>query len=151
MTSNRPTPDGVVLGVIPGSSRTRRTRVAHSPLGFIGRANEVRHADALPINDTASTACHSQKSATSVAIGPTHHSVTANNRGIGPPRARLNRTTTAVVSLVAATVTSAGGLALVALAALVSAGTGPVATASLVAAALCGLVLIVAALIGGRP
>ena len=58
--------------------------VAHPRLGFIGTANEVRHADAVPIHDTPPTASPDRKCATGTLRQPGPRSVSANNRAAIP-------------------------------------------------------------------
>ena len=152
------TPDveTVILGVLP---HTHGAVVAHPRPGFIGRANEVRHADALPIHDTNLNAEPGQMSALSGPAG-SHASFTANrlsNRRakVIATRSRADLETwlrpvaTALRSLAAVIVAVAGYL-LVHAAVAVSTPSDRVGFVAFAVVIVCGSVLIVAQFVGRR-
>ncbi len=162
MTTKPAEPDETaVLGLLPGElQHTHGPRVAHPRPGFIAPTAKAG-GDALPIHDTNPNVAPTRMSAPSRPDG-SHASFTANNRRPTPhsrsdtlDRAtvgRTHRTTLATVRALASVVLAITGYLLVR-AATVIAGTAstPAGTAALVAAAGCGLLLIVAQIVSRRP
>ena len=142
MTINPSDGDLVILGADP-PSHTHSPRVVHPQPGFIGEA------DALPIHDTQQAPAPGRTCATTLGSdGPS--SFTATNIGARPPRLRLSPVVTTIVSVVAAVGLGSVGTLAVWLAAWAVGGASSITIASVGCVGLSGLVLIAAAVTGGR-
>ena len=135
-------PDTVILG---RSSRTRGPGVAHPD------RDSPPPGGAVPIHDTPSTPQPTRTSPTRSAVGPSHSSFAATHlEQHRRPPAHRNPTTTTVVSLLVAIGLAATAVLIVDWAGSTFGGANVVGFTSTAAAGLCGLLLVVASLIGSK-
>jgi len=142
MTTHTVDAEAVVLGLLPSSSHTHGPRVAR-PDGD----SPADKAGGVRCHDTPCKPVPVRKVATSAAHGPTHTSVSASNPSSPRIGSQLPPVVTRVVSLLVATGLAATGVVVVDLVRSTVGASNAVGLVATGAAAICGLLLMTAALI----